>query len=576
MRTSQFPLSTVKETPADAEIASHKLMIRAGLIRKLAAGIYTWLPLGLRVLRKVEQITREEMNKAGSLEVLMPALQPAELWQETGRWEKYGPELARMKDRHDRDFCLGPTHEEIITDLARHELRSYKQLPVTYYQIQTKFRDEIRPRFGVMRSREFIMKDAYSFHLDQESLQQTYDVMYQTYTNIFNRFGLKFRAVMADSGAIGGAVSHEFHVLADSGEDAIAFSDASDYAANVEKAEVRRPPLNRPEPSRNLEKTKTPGKKTIAEVCEFLGTTADKVLKTLILVQRPADPQDRNVYYMILLRGDHELNEIKLSKIIGNFDFAKDEEIESLMHCRPGYIGPITNETTPCHIIADYAVENMSDFVCGANEEGIHYTGVNWSRDRKLMNEWLHDIRQVVDGDPSPDGHGSLTIARGIEVGHIFQLGTKYSESMSAAIVNEAGKNQTMIMGCYGIGISRVVAAAIEQGHDERGIIWPNELAPFQVAICPMNMYKSDRLVDTVEKIYQELQDAGIEVLLDDRKVRAGFMFSDMELIGIPHRIVIGDRGLDSGTVEYQGRTDPESQEVPFSELVGFIKAKLA
>lgn len=581
MRTSQFPLSTVKEIPADAEIASHQLMIRAGLIRKLAAGVYTWLPLGLRVLRKVEHIVREEMNKAGALEVLMPALQPAELWQETGRWEKYGPELARMKDRHERDFCLGPTHEEIITDLARNELRSYKQLPITYYQIQTKFRDEIRPRFGVMRSREFVMKDAYSFHLDQESLQATYDVMYQTYTNIFNRFGLKFRAVMADSGSIGGAVSHEFHVLAASGEDAIAFSDASDYAANIEKAEVRRPLLNRPAPSRNLEKTPTPGKKTIAEVCEFLGASADKVLKTLILVQRPADPQNsaaRNAYYMVLLRGDHELNEIKLSKIIGNFDFAKDDEVEEALGCRPGYIGPVCQEHRPFlgRIIADYAVENMSDFVCGANEAGHHYTGVNWERDCSLINEWLHDIRQIGEGDPSPDGNGNITIARGIEVGHIFQLGTKYSEAMNAAIVNEAGKNQIMVMGCYGIGISRVVAAAIEQGHDERGIIWPNELAPFQVAICPMNMYKSDRLVDTVEKVYRELTAAGIEVLLDDRKVRAGFMFSDMELIGIPHRIVIGDRGLDAGTVEYQGRTDRDSQEVPFSELVGFIKAKLA
>lgn len=581
MRTSQFPLSTVKEIPADAEIASHQLMIRAGLIRKLASGVYTWLPLGLRVLRKVEHIVREEMNKAGALEVLMPALQPAELWQETGRWEKYGPELARMKDRHERDFCLGPTHEEIITDLARNELRSYKQLPITYYQIQTKFRDEIRPRFGVMRSREFVMKDAYSFHLDQESLQATYDVMYQTYTNIFNRFGLKFRAVMADSGSIGGAVSHEFHVLAASGEDAIAFSDTSDYAANIEKAEVRRPPLNRPEPGRNLEKTATPGKKTIAEVCEFLGTTADKVLKSLILVQRPANPQDgdaRNAYYMVLLRGDHELNEIKLSKIIGNFDFAKDDEVQEALGCRPGYIGPVCQENQPFlgHIIADYAVENLSDFVCGANDEGFHYTGVNWERDCALTQECLHDIRQIGEGDPSPDGEGNITIARGIEVGHIFQLGTKYSEAMNAAIVNEAGKNQIMVMGCYGIGISRVVAAAIEQGHDERGIIWPNELAPFQVAICPMNMYKSDRLVDTVEQVYRELTAAGIEVLLDDRKVRAGFMFSDMELIGIPHRIVIGDRGLDSGTVEYQGRTDRESQEVPFSELVGFIKAKLA
>lgn len=579
MRTSNFPLNTVKETPADAEIASHKLMIRAGLIRKLAAGIYTWLPLGLRVLRKVEQITREEMNKAGALEVLMPALQPAELWQETGRWEKYGPELARLKDRHDRDFCLGPTHEEIITDLARYELRSYKQLPITYYQIQSKFRDEIRPRFGVMRSREFIMKDAYSFHLDQESLQQTYQVMHQTYTNIFNRFGLKFRAVVADSGSIGGAVSHEFHVLADSGEDAIAFSTVSDYAANVEKAELHRSPLSRAASSQTLSKTATPGQKTIQEVSQFLNLPAEKILKTLIVVSRFIDAdsgENRNSYAMLLLRGDHELNEIKLKKIIGDFDFAKEEEIEELIGCRPGYIGPITTAPFRGRVIADYAVENMSDFVCGANEPGFHFTGANWGRDCNLLDESLCDIRQIVEGDPSPDGQGQITIARGIEVGHIFQLGIKYSEAMKAAVVNEDGKNQTMIMGCYGIGISRVVAAAIEQGHDDRGIIWPNELAPFQVAICPMNMYKSDRLQETVEKVYQDLQAAGIEVLLDDRKVRAGFMFSDMELIGIPHRIVIGDRGLDSGTVEYQGRRDAESQEVPFSELVDFLKAKLA
>ncbi|WAR45554.1 proline--tRNA ligase [Methylomonas rapida] len=568
MRTSQFPLSTVKETPADAEIASHKLMIRAGLIRKLAAGIYTWLPLGLRVLRKVEQITREEMNKAGALEVLMPALQPAELWQETGRWEKYGPELARMKDRHDRDFCLGPTHEEIITDLARNELKSYKQLPITYYQIQTKFRDEIRPRFGVMRSREFVMKDAYSFHLDQASLQQTYDVMYQTYTNIFNRFGLKFRAVIADSGAIGGAVSHEFHVLADSGEDAIAFSDSSDYAANVEKAEALAPGGERPSPAQTMTLVDTPNQHSIEEVSQFFQVDATRCLKTLIVRGENAP------LIALLLRGDHELNPIKAEKIPGvlsPLQFASDEEIVAACGCKPGSLGPIG---LAMPIIADRSAAIMSDFICGANQEGKHYSGVNWERDLPLPE--INDLRMVVEGDLSPDGKGQLTIARGIEVGHIFQLGNKYSEAMNASIVNEAGKNQIMIMGCYGIGISRVVAAAIEQGHDERGIIWPNELAPFQVAICPMNMYKSDRLIDTVEKIYTDLLDAGIEVLLDDRKVRAGFMFSDMELIGIPHRIVIGDRGLDSGTVEYQGRTDKESQEVPFAELVDFIKAKLA
>jgi prolyl-tRNA synthetase len=544
-------------------------MIRAGLIRKLAAGVYTWLPLGLRVLRKVEHIVRAEMNKAGGLEVLMPALQPAELWQETGRWEKYGPELARLKDRHDREFCLGPTHEEIITDLARHELKSYKQLPITYYQIQSKFRDEIRPRFGVMRSREFIMKDAYSFHLDQESLQATYDVMYQAYTNIFNRFGLKFRAVIADSGSIGGAVSHEFHVLADSGEDAIAFSTASDYAANVEKAEALLPEGTLAEPSQSKTLVDTPNQHSIEDVSRFFKVDAKQCLKTLIV--RGEDDS----LVALLLRGDHELNPIKAEKIDGvlsPLQFASDEEILGACNCKPGSIGPIG---LSIKIIADRSATLMSDFICGANQDGKHYQGVNWQRDLELP-EHIADLRMVVEGDPSPDGKGQITIARGIEVGHIFQLGTKYSEAMNAAIVNEAGKNQIMIMGCYGIGISRVVAAAIEQGHDERGIIWPNELAPFQVAICPMNMHKSDRLIDTVEKIYKDLTDAGIEVLLDDRKVRAGFMFSDMELIGIPHRIVIGDRGLDSGTVEYQGRMDKESQNVEFGNLVSFIKDKLA
>ncbi len=569
MRTSQFPLSTVKEIPADAEIASHKLMIRAGLIRKLAAGIYTWLPLGLRVLRKVKQITREEMNKAGALEVLMPALQPAELWQETGRWEKYGPELARMKDRHERDFCLGPTHEEIITDLARNELKSYKQLPITYYQIQTKFRDEIRPRFGIMRSREFLMKDAYSFHLDQESLQQTYELMYRTYTNIFNRFGLKFRAVIADSGSIGGAVSHEFHVLADSGEDAIAFSTASEYAANIEKAEAPMPEGTRPEPGEAMLLVETPNQHSIEEVSRFFNLPARQCLKTLIV------RGENDTLAALLLRGDHELNPIKAEKLKGvlsPLQFAGDAEILAACGCKPGSIGPIGLEIP---VIADHSVTLLSDFICGANQDGKHYTGTNWQRDLPLP-ERIADLRMVVEGDASPDGNGQITIARGIEVGHIFQLGNKYSQSMNAAVINEAGKNQIMIMGCYGIGISRVVAAAIEQGHDERGIIWPNELAPFQVAICPMNMHKSDRLIDAVEKVYRDLLAAGIEVLLDDRKVRAGFMFSDMELIGIPHRIVIGDRGLDSGTVEYQGRKDTESCEVAFADIVGFIRSKLS
>ncbi len=567
MRTSQFPLNTVKETPADAEIASHQLMIRAGLIRKLAAGLYSWLPLGLRVLRKVEKITREEMEKAGALEVLMPALQPAELWQETGRWEQYGPELARLKDRHDRDFCLGPTHEEIITDLARNEIKSYKQLPITYYQVQTKFRDEIRPRFGVMRSREFIMKDAYSFHLDQDSLQETYDVMYAAYTNIFNQLGLKFRAVVADSGSIGGAVSHEFHVLADSGEDAIAFSTASDYAANVEKAEALMPIGSRPPAMLEMQVIDTPNQHSIEDVSQFLTVSGAQCLKTLIV-------KGEEGLVALLLRGDHELNKIKAEKIEGvasPLEFAAEEDILRSCHCKPGSIGPI-GLTIP--IIADRSVMLMSDFVCGANEDGKHFQGINWERDLPIP-EHVVDIRTVVEGDPSPDGNGEITLARGIEVGHIFQLGTKYSASMKAGVINEGGKNQIMLMGCYGIGISRVVAAAIEQNHDDKGIIWPSNLAPFQVALCPMNMHKSERLKVAAEQLYQDLQAAGFEVLFDDRKVRAGFMFSDMELIGVPHCIIVGDRGLDAGTVEYKSRIAKENEEILLVDIVAFLKAKL-
>ncbi|MDP2098325.1 MAG: proline--tRNA ligase [Methylobacter sp.] len=569
MRTTQFPLNTVKETPADAEIASHQLMIRAGLIRKLAAGLYTWLPLGLRVMRKVEKITREEMEKTGALEVLMPGLQPAELWQETGRWEQYGPELARLKDRHDRDFCLGPTHEEIITDLARNEIKSYKQLPITYYQIQSKFRDEIRPRFGVMRSREFIMKDAYSFHLDQDSLQLTYEAMHQAYTNIFNYLGLNFRAVVADSGSIGGAVSHEFHVLADSGEDAIAFSTDSDYAANVEKAEAVAPAGSRAAASQVMALVDTPNQHSIEEVCGFLNIPATQCLKTLIV------KGEEDTLVALLLRGDHNLNDIKAIKIDGilsPLEFASDEEVLSACNCKPGSIGPIGLNIK---IIADRSVTLMSDFVCGANQDGKHYQGVNWERDLPVPDH-IADLRMVVEGDPSPDGKGTITLARGIEVGHIFQLGTKYSEAMNAGVINEGGKNQIMTMGCYGIGISRVVAAAIEQNHDAKGIIWPSNLAPFQVALCPMNMHKSERLKEASEKLYQELLAAGIDVLFDDRKVRAGFMFSDMELIGIPHCIVVGDRGLDSGTVEYKARTGDANEEIPFAEVIGFLKAKLA
>jgi len=565
MRTTQFPLSTVKEIPADAEISSHKLMIRAGLIRKLAAGLYTWLPLGLRVLRKVENITRNEMEKAGALEVLMPVLQPAELWQETGRWEQYGPELARLKDRHDRDFCLGPTHEEIITDLARNELKSYKQLPISYYQIQTKVRDEIRPRFGIMRSREFIMKDAYSFHLNQDSLQQTYDVMHQAYSNIFDQLGLEYRAVIADSGSIGGAISHEFHVLADSGEDAIAFSTTSDYAANIEKAEAIMPLESRADATTELCLVDTPKQHTIEQVCQFFNISPQQCLKTLIV------KGENNQLVALLLRGDHELNELKAEKIDGvlsPLEFASDEEVLAACQCKPGSIGPM-NLDIP--VIADRSVSVLSDFVCGANKDGKHYQGVNWERDLPLPQQ-IADIRLVVQGDPSPDGKGLITLARGIEVGHIFQLGDKYSASMKASVINEAGKNQTMIMGCYGIGISRIVAAAIEQSHDDKGIIWSKKLAPFQIALCPMNMHKSERVKAAVNDLYQQLLTAGFEVVLDDRKVRAGFMFSDMELIGIPHRLVLGERGLDAGIIEYKARTDQESQDIALDDIMAFLK----
>ena len=571
MRTSRFPLNTIKETPADAEIASHKLMIRAGLIRKLAAGLYTWLPLGLRVLHKVEQITRQEMENTGALEVLMPALQPAELWQETGRWDLYGPELARLKDRHDRDFCLGPTHEEIITDLARNELRSYKQLPITYFQIQTKFRDEIRPRFGIMRCREFIMKDAYSFHLNEQSLQETYDLMYQAYSNIFSRLGLRYRAVIADSGSIGGAVSHEFHVLADSGEDAIAFSTESEYAANIEKAEAVAPAGSRSEPNQKLTLVDTPNQHSIDEVCQFFNIDPEQCLKTLIV---KADDEQNNLI-ALLLRGDHELNPIKAEKLPGiasPLTFASDEEIKQSIGCEPGSIGPIGLKIP---IIIDQSATLLADFVCGANQNGKHYSGVNWQRDLPLP-ERVEDLRMVVEGDPSPDGKGELTIARGIEVGHIFQLGKKYSEAMKAAVINEDGKNQTMVMGCYGIGVSRIVAAAIEQNHDDKGIIWPANLAPFQVALCPMNMHKSVRLREAAEQLYQQMLDAGLDVLFDDRKVRAGFMFSDMELIGIPHRVVLGDRGLDNNVIEYRGRTDTENQEIPLPAIIEFLKQKMS
>jgi prolyl-tRNA synthetase len=568
MRTSQFPLQTKKETPANAEIASHQLMLRAGLIRKLAAGLYTWLPLGLRVLRKVENIVREEMNRAGALELLMPAVQPAELWQESGRWEKYGPELLRINDRHGRDFCFGPTHEEIITDIARNELRSYKQLPINFYQIQTKFRDEIRPRFGIMRAREFLMKDAYSFHSDEDSLQQTYDQMYQTYSAIFSRCGLEFRAVQADTGSIGGETSHEFHVLADSGEDAIVFSTASDYAANLELAEALSPAGERPAPGAEMATVATPEQRSIEEVSKFLGVDTAQCLKTLLV-----HGTEEGELVALIVRGDHELNSVKaekLTQVAQPLTMAADEEIEAAIGCRAGSIGPV-GLSVP--VVVDRSAAHVADFVCGANQDGSHLTGVNWGRD--LPEPTTADLRNVQEGDPSPDGKGSLTMVRGIEVGHIFQLGRKYSESLNASVLDANGSAQTMIMGCYGIGVSRVVAAAIEQCHDESGIIWPPAIAPFQVALLPMKMDKSQRVREAVEKLYQEMHDAGIEVLLDDRNVRPGVMFADMELIGIPHRVVIGERSLDEGQVEYRGRRDSENQMLAVDEIVAHLKGQL-
>ena len=566
MRTSQFPLNTLKETPSDAEIVSHQLMLRAGLIRKLAAGLYTWLPLGLRVLRKVERVVREEMDKAGALEVSMPVVQPAELWQESGRWEKYGPELARLKDRHEREFCLGPTHEEIITDLARAEIKSYKQLPVNYYQIQTKFRDEIRPRFGVMRAREFLMKDAYSFHLDQESLQQTYDAMYLAYSNIFTRLGLHYRPVLADTGAIGGSHSHEFHVLADSGEDAIAFSNVSAYAANVEQAEALALTLPA-EAQAELTLVDTPGQHSIEAVSAFLGLPSSRVLKTLFVAG------EEEGVVALLLRGDHELNTVKaakLSAVASPLRFATEAEVRAAAGCSPGSLGPIS---LVIPIVVDRSAAKLVNFVCGANQDGKHYTGVNWGRDLPQPNI-VADIRNVVDGDPSPDGQGTLSIARGIEVGHIFQLGTKYSEAMNATVLNEEGRAQVMMMGCYGIGITRVVAAAIEQNYDAKGIVWPQALAPFDVALLPMNMHTSERVMEKAGQLYAELRTAGFEVLFDDRKARPGVMFADMELIGIPHRIVVSDKGMDAGTLEYKGRRDTESQHIPIHEIVSFLTLK--
>ena len=568
VRLSQYPINTMKETPAEAEVVSHQLMLRAGLIRRLAAGLYSWLPMGLRVLQKVENIVREEMNRAGALELIMPVVQPGELWQESGRWRDYGPELLRFKDRHERDFVLGPTHEEVITDIVRRELQSYRQLPVNFYQIQTKFRDEIRPRFGVMRAREFLMKDAYSFHLDEGSLRAGYRAMFDAYTRIFTRTGLRFRAVKADSGAIGGDVSQEFHVLADSGEDAIAFSDADDYAANLEAAAALAPTEPRPAPQQTRRTVPTPGARTIEELTRLLGVPAASCVKTLIV-----DGGDTDEVVALVVRGDQELNAVKAQKLPGvksPLTLASAARVLKATGTAPGYVGPVGLK---CRVYADHSALALVDFVCGANEKDVHFLGVNWGRD--VPQAVAADLRNVVEGDPSPSGRGNLKIARGIEVGHIFQLGCKYSTPMKAMVLDEAGREQVLFMGCYGIGITRIVAAAIEQGHDERGIIWPTPIAPFQVVLIALNAQKSARVRDTAERLYAELTAAGIEVLYDDRDARPGVKFADAELLGIPHRLVVAERGLESGNLEYRGRRDPTSTEFPAAEALAFVRARL-
>ena len=571
MRASRYLIATQKETPSDAEVISHQLMLRAGMIRKLAAGLYTWLPMGLRTLRKVERIVREEMDKSGAQEVLMPAVQPAELWQESGRWEQYGGELLRMNDRHGREFCFGPTHEEVITDLVRNELKSYKELPTNFYQIQTKFRDERRPRFGVMRAREFIMKDAYSFHVNAESLDETYQVMHRTYCAIFDRLGLDYRPVQADSGAIGGSASHEFHVLASSGEDDIVFSTDSDYAANIEKAEAVAPSGERAAPAEDLKEVSTPDQRTIEAISQFLNIDATRTVKTL-LVKAQADEAGEGSnagLIALILRGDHTLNEIKAENLEGVAEpltMATDEEIEAAIRCKAGSIGPV-NLQVP--VIVDRSAAHLADFVCGANREGYHLTGVNWERDLPLGR--VEDIRNVVEGDASPDGKGTLEIRRGIEVGHIFKLGNKYSTAMNATVLDENGKTVIMDMGCYGIGVSRIVAASIEQNHDDKGIIWPDAIAPFQVAIVTLNAHKTPIVAEAGEKLYEQLRQAGYDVLLDDRKERPGVKFADMELIGIPHRFVISDRGLAAGTLEYKGRRDADKQDVAVADALAFL-----
>ena len=564
MRLSQYHLATVKEVPADAEIASHQLMLRTGMIRKLAAGLYTWAPLGLRVMRKVEKVVREEMDRAGAIEMLMPTVQPRELWEETGRWEKFGGQLLKIQDRKEQEFCYAPTAEEVVTDFARNELKSYKQLPVNFYQIQTKFRDEIRPRFGVMRAREFVMKDAYSFHLTQESLGETYQAMYDAYTRIFTRLGLKFRAVQADTGAIGGNASHEFQVLADSGEDALVFSDGSDYAANIEKAEALAPTAARPAPAAELKRVDTPTQKTIEDVAAFLKVDPKQCVKTILV-------QGSGGLVALCVRGDHEVNEVKAGKLAempGESVLATEAEILAVTGARPGFLGPV-GLPAEIPVIVDRSAAVLADFVCGGNQDGTHYTGANWERDARVTR--VEDIRKVVDGDPSPDGQGTLRMGRGIEVGHVFQLGSKYAEALKATVLDENGKAQVMLMGCYGIGVSRIVAAAIEQCHDEAGIVWPEAMAPWRVAVCMINPKGLPEVTAAAETLYRQLQERGVEVVLDDRGLRPGAMFADMELIGIPHRVVVSERGIAAGTLEYRARNAAESRAIDSAELFALL-----
>ncbi|MBA5638865.1 proline--tRNA ligase [Duganella sp. LX20W] len=577
MRASRFFISTLKEAPADAEIVSHQLMMRAGMIKRLGSGIYTYMPMGLRVIRKVEAIVREEMNAASAIELLMPLVQPAELWQETGRWDKMGPELMRVKDRHGRDFAIQPTSEEVITDVVRSEIKSYRQLPLNFYHIQTKFRDERRPRFGLMRGREFTMKDAYSFDRDLAGMQASYKVMYDAYTRIFNRFGLKFRAVAADNGAIGGTGSHEFHVIASTGEDALVYCPTSDYAANMEAAEALPLAAARPAAAEALVKAATPNATKCEQVAELLGLPLSRTVKTIALtVDHEQDGKVTQQYFMLLLRGDHELNEVKVGKVPGlaAHRFSTEAEILEVYGCVPGYLGPIGTKA-PVTVVADRTVANMADFVCGANDAGFHYTGANWGRD-VLEPHLVADLRNVVEGDASPDGKGVLAIERGIEVGHVFQLGTAYSESMKATFLDENGKPAPLQMGCYGIGITRILGAAIEQNFDDKGIIWPTSLAPFELVLCPMGMDRSELVKAETEQLYAQAQAAGIDVIVDDRGLRPGAMFADWELIGVPHRVVIGERGLKEGNLEYQGRRDTEATAVPLAEIIPFIKGKLA